>query len=435
LTNRVLKSNEKIQPRFVVALLGARMYWAVPRTLHAAGWLETYYTDFSSAKGWPKLFRLLPDAARPSAVRLLLGRAARGVPAAKTVSFNALGIEYAYRLRRCSNPTEVTKTYLWSGREFCRRILEKGFGNANAVFTYNSAGLEVLQSAKRRGLTTVMEQTIAPKRVERELLAEEVARFPQWEVDLEHDELADEYIQREEAEWQAADLILCGSQFVVDGIARCGGPTEKCVVVPYGVDVPKVDDKRPITAKRPLRVLVLGTIGLRKGAPYVLEAAKALAEKAEFRMVGGGAITPEAQAKLRQHLELIGPVPRSQIARHFEWADVFLLPSICEGSATVTYEALGHGLPVVCTPNTGSVIRDGKEGFLVRNRDVEMIVDRLRKFIDQPDLLYELGRNATARAQEFTAAAYGQRLLRTIAESFNNAQGSLCGLAARQEKS
>ena len=46
-------------------------------------------------------------------------------------------------------------------------------------------------------------------------------------------------------------------------------------------------------------------------------------------------------------------------------ADVFVFPSLFEGSAVVTYEALACGLPSVVTPSAGSVVRDGAEGFLV----------------------------------------------------------------------
>ena len=46
-------------------------------------------------------------------------------------------------------------------------------------------------------------------------------------------------------------------------------------------------------------------------------------------------------------------------------ADVFVFPSLFEGSAVVTYEALAAGLPSVVTPSAGSVVRDGVEGFIV----------------------------------------------------------------------
>ena len=107
-------------------------------------------------------------------------------------------------------------------------------------------------------------------------------------------------------------------------------------------------------------------------------------------------------------------MPRSEIAQHFDWADVFLLPSLCEGSATVTYEALGHGLPVVCTPNTGSVVRDGMEGFIVPAGDPTALVGRLETLLADPVLLENLSLNAKDRAHEYTLAEYGCRLLAAL---------------------
>jgi glycosyltransferase involved in cell wall biosynthesis len=143
----------------------------------------------------------------------------------------------------------------------------------------------------------------------------------------------------------------------------------------------------------------------------VLAAAKQLKDKAVFRMVGSIGVTSQAEAQLREHLELTGPVPRSEIAQHFAWADVFLLPSLCEGSATVTYEALGYGLPVICTPNAGSVVRDGLEGFIVPVRDATAIAVRIEQLAQDPELRAQMAAKAKARAAEFTVGAYGQRLL------------------------
>ena len=102
------------------------------------------------------------------------------------------------------------------------------------------------------------------------------------------------------------------------------------------------------------------------------------------------------------------------MAEHFQWADVFLLPSLCEGSATVTYEALGHGLPVICTPNTGSVVRDGMEGFIVPVRDAAAIAERIERLAIDVELRTQMAANAKARAAEFTVAEYGRRLLSVL---------------------
>ncbi|MBK6741983.1 MAG: glycosyltransferase family 4 protein [Hydrogenophilales bacterium] len=258
------------------------------------------------------------------------------------------------------------KYYYGQARISVAKVIQRGLGNADGVYTFNGAGLELMQYARSRGLRTVMEQTIAPMEIERQLLAEEQKIFPGWQEPEPDDEYVRAYIAREQAEWCEADVILCGSEFVREGIAACGGPVERCVVVPYGLaknHFGSVPTRSPHNG--PLRVLTVGAVGLRKGSPYVLEAAKLLKGRASFRMVGPLGFTTKINDNLSGHIELVGPVPRASIQDHFAWADIFLLPSLCEGSATVTYEALANGLPVICTPNTGSIVRDGIEGAIL----------------------------------------------------------------------
>jgi glycosyltransferase involved in cell wall biosynthesis len=105
---------------------------------------------------------------------------------------------------------------------------------------------------------------------------------------------------------------------------------------------------------------------------------------------------------------------------HYGWADVFVLPSLCEGSATVCYEALASGLPVITTPNAGSVVRDGIDGFIVPIRDAEAIAARLEMLISDPRILDQMSGNAALRAAEFTVKKYGERLLSTVQSGLFN---------------
>jgi glycosyltransferase involved in cell wall biosynthesis len=102
------------------------------------------------------------------------------------------------------------------------------------------------------------------------------------------------------------------------------------------------------------------------------------------------------------------------LASHYELAHVFLLPSLCEGSDTVTYQVLGHSLPVVCTPNTGGVMRDGGEGFIVPVRDAAAIAERIERLAHDVELRAQMAANARARSAEFTLAEYGRRLLSVL---------------------
>jgi glycosyltransferase involved in cell wall biosynthesis len=157
-------------------------------------------------------------------------------------------------------------------------------------------------------------------------------------------------------------------------------------------------------------------VGLRKGLPYVLAAARELGAAAQFRAVGAIGVSETARLELAGEIELVGAVPRSELAAHYRWADVFLLPSIVEGSAGVVQEAMSAGLPIVTTPNAGSVVRDGVEGFVVPIRDTPAICERLTRLSESADLVGVMSAQAHERMQEFTLDANGRRLVAALRE-------------------
>jgi glycosyltransferase involved in cell wall biosynthesis len=123
-------------------------------------------------------------------------------------------------------------------------------------------------------------------------------------------------------------------------------------------------------------------------------------------MVGPVEALPPAVTKLKEYVQLTEAVPRSDIAGHVAWADVFLLPSLCEVSATVVYEALAASLPVICTENSGSVVRDGIEGRIVPIRDSGAIVEALAGLAPDAEARREMAKRAKERAASFDLAAY-----------------------------
>ena len=396
------------------------MHYAVPRILHRAGFLHSLYTDIHARSMGIQWLRRVPDAFLPHAVQRLLDRTP-GVPEKKIRSFPLMGIRYALKVTRAMTATEQTEAYLWGGTAFTERILADDPSGPTGVYTFNSAGLELLRAAQARGWTAIMEQTIAPAEVEARLLREEYEAHPTWAASPEDNHRLEQYADRERREWRHADVILCGSKFVKQGIEECGGPGERCVVVPYGVEMGNmaVEEDSPVRSQphTPIRVLTVGTVGLRKGSPYVLEAARRLGSEARVRLVGSVDVQPPAQQNLAEATELTGRVPRSTVRDHYQWADLFLLPSICEGSATVCYEALANGLPVICTPNTGAIVRDGVEGFVVPIRSAEAIVEAVRHFVNTPETYRTMSERAQRRAKEKGSLdAYAKRLTATVQE-------------------
>lgn len=395
--------------RWVVARLGAAMHYAVPRILHHAGALERFYTDFYSGDAGSWLFSALPASMRPAVVNRLLGRHTNDLPREVIHSFPLLGLEYFARQALAKDTESRSAVYLAGGKKFAGAVARSGFGGAGGVFGFNTASLEMLQAARQRGLMTVMEQCIAPRGYEEELLAAEQERFPGWEPPRVRGPATQETIEREREEWDAADLILCGSEFVKRGVEYCGGPAERCLVVPYGVDARFAPVSRE-GRSGPLRVLAVGEAGLRKGVGDAAEVGRLLGSDVHIRWVGGVPLSAQARAQVSATVELTGAVPRVSMRPQFEWADVFLLPSICEGSATVTYEALMSGLPVVTTPNAGSLVRDGVDGFIVPIRSPEAIAAALRRLHQDRALLAAMSSATHESMQQVSLEAYARRI-------------------------
>jgi glycosyltransferase involved in cell wall biosynthesis len=403
--------------KYIVAHLGARRHYLEAALLARGGKLERFYTDLCADVGPARLAAWIPSPLKRGWVRRLADRRTQGIPRPLISHFPRLGLRY-HRLRsQATSQAQLLQAHLWAGEDFCKRILKAGLGGAQGLYCFNSAGLELLGEAKKRGLKGVLDQTIAPLRVERQLLAREQDQWPGWEEPLAESPQAEEFCQREGEEWKQADVILCGSSFVAAGVSSSGGPADKCKVMALGLSV--VDASRlthhPLRSKSgKLNVLTVGAAGLRKGTPYVLECARQMKGLGNFRLVGDLRILPQARGRLETWVDLRGAVPRSEMPMHYAWADVLLLPSICEGSAMACFEALACGVPVLTTPNAGSVVRDGQEGYLAPASQADAFVQRLECLAKNRDTLTLLSRNALLRAAEFTPEKQAENFYQTL---------------------
>jgi glycosyltransferase involved in cell wall biosynthesis len=268
-------------------------------------------------------------------------------------------------------------------------------------------GSQSLRRAKAQGMTTVVQVVSSHPNFQNRLMREEFARWGQtWPV-------WDAGLARMLREIDQADYILIPSDFVRESFLAEGIPESKLIQAPFGVDVSRFTPAKTSEA-RPFRVVFVGQVGLRKGVPYLLEAWKRLGwRNAELWLVGR--VLPEIKEVLKTYAELPGVriVGFSGApATAYQQADIFVLPSIEEGSALVTYEAMACGLPVVTTPNAGSVVRDGVEGFIVSIRDPDALAERIDQLRSDADLRREMGYAARTRATQFTWEIRGETLAR-----------------------
>ena len=267
-------------------------------------------------------------------------------------------------------------------------------------------GSQSLRRAKAQGMTTVVQVVSSHPNFQNRLMGEEFTRWGQaWRV-------CTAGLARTLREIDQADYVLIPSDFVRESFLAEGIPESKLIQMPFGVDVSRFT---PAAASegRPFRAVFVGQVGLRKGVPYLLEAWKRLGWRdAELWLVGR--VLPEIKEVLKGYADLPGVRMVGFLdtpAAAYQQADIFVFPSIEEGSALVTYEAMACGLPVVTTPNAGSLVRDGVEGFIVPIRDPDALAERMERLRANARLRQALGRAARMRAEEFTWEQHGQALI------------------------
>jgi glycosyltransferase involved in cell wall biosynthesis len=93
-------------------------------------------------------------------------------------------------------------------------------------------------------------------------------------------------------------------------------------------------------------------------------------------------------------------------------SDVFVFPSIEEGSALVTYEAQACGCVLVISEATGARCRDGVDGYVHVPGDVAMLTEQLRRLHRDPELLARFRAATLARTDDLTWEAAAQELVR-----------------------
>lgn len=412
----MLLSESLSEPVVSVAMLGARMHFAVPALLAKAGLLHTFYTDtYVGNKPWlNKVLDRVPRDLKPEVFDRLSGRSSSGIPAERVVSFDLLGLSYFLNRRRPLTPSAFAKVAARTNRQFGCRVIQAGLDGTKVVLGYNGAALEIFQHARARGIACVLEQTIAPRSLELKLLKEESETWPGWQPQS-YSEGTDPLAEREVAEWALADLIVCGSDFVAQALVHEGVHPERIKVVPYGVALTHFKANAP-RARETMNLLFMGEVGLRKGVPYLLDALRELNRPEQIRAKFAGPITLEKSrlSEYNKWCEFIGAVTRRQARELYRWSDLLVLPSICEGSATVTYEALACGVPVITTNNSGSMVRDGVDGFVVPLRDTNQLAECIARLADGQDLRAQMSKAASERAGDISLAAYAKRLVRAL---------------------
>ncbi len=192
-------------------------------------------------------------------------------------------------------------------------------------------------------------------------------------------------------------------------------PSHKFFIIPFGVDINKYKPISKIKKKEGIIFIFSGSLASRKGILCLLNSWDHLnLSDAKLVICGRSHVTTRKQIKKYKKNKTItfkGHLNEENLIKEYQKADVFVFPSLREGSAKATYEAMACGLPIITTPNAGSVARDKKDGFIIMPKSVKEIKEKILYFYNNPKEIEKMGKNARKRAEKFTWERYGKNVV------------------------
>lgn len=197
-----------------------------------------------------------------------------------------------------------------------------------------------------------------------------------------------------------ADLVRCESKIQEDWL-RKKDYKGKIIVAPIGFDLDKF--KPPKKRKAKNTVLYVGRLSPEKNVEMIIEAAK-LCTDVMFVIVGDGSEMGklQKQAKGLPNIIFKGIISHDLLKAWYDVSNLLVLTSRYEGLPTVIVEAMSNGLPVISTdlPDVRRVVRNGIEGFLVKQGDVSKLVDCIRTLIEHSSIAEKMGKAGRRRVLE-----------------------------------
>jgi glycosyltransferase involved in cell wall biosynthesis len=297
------------------------------------------------------------------------------------------------------------------------------------VYHYRAGfGLDSVAHAKKLGMVALCDHSIAHPGV-LSYMADTHGQMPSGRR-----EPSDPFWSRALSDIDQADAVLVNSEFVRQTFLHQGYDARRIHLAYLGVDdqfmgaIPLRDESLPPSG--PLRMLFAGSLQQRKGADALLTALATLDDFA-WRMEIAGPI--DIGIARRYHgmladsrVTLLGILPRTELAKRMAGAEVFVFPSLVEGSARVVFEALAAGCYIITTRNSGSIVSDGVHGSLVPPGDAAALAKAIGHAQRIRPALAGIGKgNAQLISSSYRQRHYGDSLEKLYLELANAFRG--CG--------
>ena len=193
-------------------------------------------------------------------------------------------------------------------------------------------------------------------------------------------------------------------------------PSERIAIVPLAIDPQLKGTARAqpqfYTHQRPLRLLFLGQVTLRKGIGVLFEAMRQLPDlPIALDVVGPPQTTIPEYIRRDGRVRLHGSVSRGATESFYREADVFVFPTLSDGFGLTQLEAASAALPIIASRCCGEVVQDGVNGLVLGEPSASALASAIACLVKDPRRVEALSAKSTL-SREFTLDALRERLVR-----------------------
>ncbi len=305
------------------------------------------------------------------------------------------------------------------------RRLTKLAGRIDVVHVWPCAALESIKVCKSLGIPTVLERPNAHTRFAYEVVNSECRRIGVALPKGHEYEFNEAVLEREEQEFRAADFLLCPSEFVAKTFRERDFPTEKLLRHQYGFDEATFYPRKQTSFSKPFTMLFAGQGAVRKGVHLAIEAWLNSSGPRDGIFKIAGRFIPEYKAYVERlangEPSIVFLGHRDDIADQMRDADVFVLPSLEEGSPLVCAEAMASGCVNLVSDVCTDVCQHMENALVHIPGDTKALAQHITQLHRLPELLARLRSGALLRRMDWT----WDRAARALSAAYENAIGKV----------
>ncbi len=260
----------------------------------------------------------------------------------------------------------------------------------------------IIEIYKKKGFKIVLDIPIAPLKVSESLNLKLKKRYFNVTASA---------LKRETSCFNRADILIAPSFFVKESLEKLYAINKKKIrLVPFGVNINDFKSANFRNKKNGISFCFVGNVSSRKGIHFLLDVWQNK-NFSQDQLHLFGRVYPDINYKIsKMHTHNIYLHGFTDVSKELAKSDVYVFPSLLEGSSKSIYEAMAAKLPVITTFNSGSIITHKKDGLIIKPGDSKSLKNAMLLLKSKPNIRKKLSSAGFKTVKAYSWLRYARNL-------------------------